>query len=220
MAEIIISDEFRTLCPEFRCTTIKATVKNTEYNSELWNEIESFSEKLKNRFDATSVKDIPAIAATRDAYRRCGKDPSRYRPSSEALCRRILKGMQLYQINTLVDIINLVSMHSAYPIGGFDHDKIQGDTLTLTVGKDTDEYIGIGRGPLNIAGLPVYKDSIGGIGTPTSDHERTKISLDTTSTFIIINSYEGGTGLQQATDMMKRLLEQYASGTDFLIKEY
>ena len=60
------------------------------------------------------------------AYKRLGKDPNRYRPSAEALRRRILRGLPLYKIDTLVDIVNLVSIRSGYSIGGFDADKIVG----------------------------------------------------------------------------------------------
>mgnify|MGYP000747919632 CR=1 FL=1 len=84
-----------------------------------------------------------------------------------------------YQIDTLVDLINLVSIRYGYSIGGFDADKIQGDTLVLGIGKSGEPYEGIGRGELNIEGMPVYRDAMGGIGTPTSDNERTKLEAGT-----------------------------------------
>lgn len=98
-------------------------------------------------------KDMTTIHATREAYKKCGKDPSRYRPSGEALCRRILRGISLYQIDTLVDLINLVSIRFGYSIGGFDADKIVGDALVLGIGKAGEPYEGIGRGELNIEGM-------------------------------------------------------------------
>ena len=128
---------------------------------------------------ADSIKQQPAIAATREAYRRLGKDPSRYRPSAEALRRRLLRGLELYKIDTLVDLINLVSLRTGYSIGGFDADKIQGTDLCLGVGRAGEPFEGIGRGTLNIEGLPVFRDAVGGIGTPTSDNERTKMDVGT-----------------------------------------
>ena len=86
-----------------------------------------------------------------------------------------MRGIPLYQIDTLVDLINLVSLRTGHSIGGFDTDKIQGTHLELGIGKAGEPFEGIGRGVLNIEGLPVYRDSFGGIGTPTSDHERTKM---------------------------------------------
>ena len=160
---------------------------------------------------------MPAIQATRQAYKQCGKDPSRYRPSSEALCRRLLRGIPLYQIDTLVDLINLASIYSGHSIGGFDRDKIQGDTLTLGIGRAGEPYEGIGRGPLNIEGMPVYRDALGGIGTPTSDHERTKLTLGTTRLLAIMNGYSGREGLAENMDYLVGLLQDYAAATDLHI---
>ena len=153
----------------------------------------------------------PAIAATREVYKRCGKDPSRYRPSAEALRRRLMRGIDLYQIDTLVDLINLVYLRTGYSIGGFDADKIQGINLELGVGRAEEPFEGIGRGVLNIEGLPVYRDAIGGIGTPTSDHERTKMDLGTQHILAIVNGYSGQEGLPEAAGMIQELLKKYAS---------
>lgn len=140
-----------------------------------------------------------------------GKDPNRYRPSSEALRRRILRELPLYKVDTLVDLINLVSIRSGYSIGGFDADKIAGGSLVLGVGREGEIYHGIGRGELNIAGLPVYRDAVGGVGTPTSDEERTKIGLDTTHLLMIINGYSGLEGLEAAGKYAVGLLSKYVS---------
>ena len=72
-----------------------------------------------------SIKQMPPIHATREAYKKFGKAPSRYRPAAEALLRRIVKGEELYKINTLADLVNLASIYTGYSIGGFDLDKIQ-----------------------------------------------------------------------------------------------
>lgn len=149
-----------------------------------------------------------------------GKDPNRYRPSAEALCRRIVRGLPLYQIDTLVDIINLVSIRTGYSIGGFDAHKIKGDTLTLGVGMPDEPYEGIGRGVLNIEGLPVYRDDEGGIGTPTSDHERTKIDIGTTSFLALINGYSGKEGLTEAVAYMQSLLREYANSDEGIVFYY
>jgi DNA/RNA-binding domain of Phe-tRNA-synthetase-like protein len=138
-----------------------------------------------------------------------GKDPNRYRPSSEALCRRIVRGIPIYRLNTLVDIINIVSISSGFSIGAFDHDKIQGQVI-LDIGRSEDQFEAIGRGLLNIEGLPVFRDEISGIGTPTSDCERTKITMDTNDILIIINAYSGTEGLTQCIDYCKYLLIKYS----------
>lgn len=213
MMHFIISDEIRKACPQFRGLAILADVHNTAYCEPLWQEIEHFTQEYRQRYTTESIKTMRPIQATREAYKRCGKDPSRYRPSAEALCRRILKGSPLYQIDTLVDLINVVSIASGYSIGGFDADKIEGDTLTLGIGRAGEPYEGIGRGELNIEGMPVYRDARGGIGTPTSDNERTKLTLQTTRLLTIINGYSGEDGLRETGDYMQELLRRYA-GSD------
>ncbi|SEW06130.1 B3/B4 domain-containing protein (DNA/RNA-binding domain of Phe-tRNA-synthetase) [Prevotella aff. ruminicola Tc2-24] len=188
---IFVSEEIASVCPEFVGAAVEAQVVNTSYSDELWQEIHAFEETFRRELTTESLKEIPSIAATRRIYKACGKDPSRYRPASEALIRRMLQGKELYQIDTLVDLINLASIAFGYSIGGFDADKFVGDTLTLGIGREGEPYEGIGRGMLNIAGLPVYRDALGGVGTPTSDNERTKITLGTTHLVVLINGYDG-----------------------------
>ena len=120
----------------------------------------------------------------------------------------------------MVDLINLVSIRYGYSIGGFDLDKVQGESLELGIGKKDEPYEGIGRGTLNIEGMPVYRDSVGGIGTPTSDNERTKLGLETTRLLTIIIGYCGKEGLQDAADYMIELLKTYADGSQFEIIEF
>lgn len=210
--QIIISEELRATCPDFVGAAVYADFVNSDYSAELWAEINGFVEQYCNSYDVSSIKKMPPIEATRQAYRRCGKDPSRYRPSSEALVRRVLQGKGLYHIDTAVDLVNLASIAYGYSIGGFDYDKISGDILTLGIGREGEPYEGIGRGLLNIAGLPVYRDAMGGIGTPTSDNERTKMSLSTTRMLAIVNGYGGDrTHVLACAAYLQELLHKYAS---------
>ena len=186
-----VSQEIERVCPKFVGACVDAMVVNTPYNETLWKEIEALSNKFRAELTTESLKEMTSIAATRRIYKACGKDPSRYRPASEALIRRVLQGKSLYQLNTLVDLVNLASIAFGYSIGGFDADKFAGDTLTLGIGREGEPYEGIGRGMLNIKGLPVYRDAVGGVGTPTSDNERTKISGDTCHLVVLINGYDG-----------------------------
>ncbi|AFJ09101.1 hypothetical protein PI172_1309 [Prevotella intermedia] len=208
--EIIVSNEIETVCPNFVGACVEARVKNSQYSQPLWDEINTLETKFKAKLTTETLKDISGIAATRRVYRACGKDPSRYRPASEALIRRVLQGKALYQIDTLVDLINLASMAFGYSIGGFDADKFVGNTLTLGIGKEGEPYEGIGRGMINIHGLPVYRDEIGGVGTPTSDHERTKITIDTTHLLVLINGYDGNeASVRQNAEFIQQLLQKF-----------
>lgn len=212
--KITVSEEIRKLCPDFVGAAVYAQVQNTKYNKELWAEINRFDAELKSTSCIEDIKNLPAIAAIREAYRRCGKDPGRYRPSAEALRRRLLRDIPLYQIDTLVDLINLVSLRTGYSIGGFDADKVVGDNIELGIGKADEPFEGIGRGVLNIHGLPLYRDAQGGIGTPTSDHERTKLTMHTTHLLALINGYSGHDGINEAAQMTIELLRHYAAADD------
>ena len=220
MFEIKVSQEIKDACPVFAGAAVYAAVKNTAYCEGLWKEINAFTEELTTTTQIEDIKHQPVIAATREAYKRCGKDPNRYRPSAEALRRRLLRGLELYQIDTLVDLINLVSLRTGHSIGGFDADEIQGTDLELGIGRAEELFEGIGRGMLNIEGLPVYRDRIGGIGTPTSDHERTKMKLETRHILAIVNGYNGQEGLKEAAEMILELLEKYASSTSGTIQYF
>lgn len=197
--------------PKFKVIKVEADVENCETTEELWNELLTEGNRLKELYPIESINKRPGILATRQAYKKLGKEPNRYRPSSEALCRRVVKGMELYRINALVDLINLLSMRSGYSIGGFDLDNIKGDSITLGVGKHEEEFEAIGRGPLNIEFLPIYRDEIGGIGTPTSDTERTKLSLSTNRLLMCINVYGEDMPIEECIDYATKLITQYAN---------
>ena len=211
MFHLTLFPELKLRCPETRGAASVATDTNTPYPEGLGQEKGAYPQPWRAWETADRNKQHPAIAATREAYRRLGKDPSRYRPSAEALRRRLLRGLELYRIDTLVDLINLVSLRTGYSIGGFDADKIQGTDLCLGVGRAGEPFEGIGRGTLNIEGLPVFRDAVGGIGTPTSDNERTKMDIGTRRILAIINGYDGDEQrLNEAAGMTQELLRKYA----------
>lgn len=201
---------------------MEAQVVNTAYCRELWQEIEALGNSYRAELTTESLKEMTSIAATRRVYKACGKDPSRYRPASEALIRRVLQGKELYQRDTLVDLVNLASIAFGYSIGGFDADKFVGDTLTLGVGREGEPYEGIGRGMINIHGLPVYRDAEGGVGTPTSDHERTKMTIDTRHLVVLINGYDGNEErVRKNAEYIQTLLQKYGQsdgGTYFIYR--
>lgn len=208
--KIIVSEEIQQVCPAFVGAAVEAQVTNSPYSQELWDEIHEWEQRFRRDLTTESLKELSGIAATRRVYKACGKDPSRYRPASEQLIRRMLQGKELYQIDTLVDLVNLASIVYGYSIGGFDADKMVGDTLTLGIGSEGEPYEGIGRGLLNIAGLPVYRDKQGGVGTPTSDNERTKMTLATTHLLVLINGYDGQEDrVRQNAEFIQQLVRQY-----------
>jgi DNA/RNA-binding domain of Phe-tRNA-synthetase-like protein len=207
---IEISNRIREACPHLALAIITCEVTNPETSAALWGELEDEIQRFRETYALEDINKRPTIAATRSISKSLGKDPNRYRPSAEALCRRIIRDIPIYKVSTLVDVINLVSIRSGFSIGGFDADLIQGD-VKLDAGTVSDDFEAIGRGKLNVEGLPLYKDQVGGIGTPTSDNERTKLSPDTTQLLVVINGYSGEYGLLEAANHCIQLLKKYAA---------
>ncbi len=206
--ELTIGDEIKSFAPEYSVSIITAEITNTESDEKLWLLIDNELKSFENRIKIEDISKLPGIYEMRQLYKNTGKDPNRYRPSSEALCRRIVNKKGLYKINTLVDIINYVSIVSGFSIGGFDYEKVMGN-VSLGIGKEGEQFEAIGRGLLNIEGLPVYRDEEGCIGTPTSDEERTKLSMETKKVLIIIHSPVGNERLVPTRNLIIQLMRTY-----------
>jgi DNA/RNA-binding domain of Phe-tRNA-synthetase-like protein len=219
MNPITIEAEIYAAAPSYAGCVVECSVLNSAHAPLLWEEITLDTTRIRSRYVVGEVNKLPGIFEMRQLYKKLGKDPNRYRPSAEALCRRILLGKELYQINTLVDLINLVCIRTGFSIGGFDADKVQGN-LSIGVGQALEPFQAIGRGQLNIQGLPVYRDALGAIGTPTSDVERTMLSLETSRLLMVIHSAGGIQGLDEAVELSQRLLLQYAYASDFSIQRF
>lgn len=177
-------------------------------------QIKAELEVLSQQMELAQIHQLPEIGATRRAYKACGKDPSRYRPSAEALLRRVIQGKGLYQINNLVDALNLLSVQTGFSIGGFDASKISG-AVHLGLGHEDEPYAAIGRGQLNIARLPVLRDELGPFGTPTSDSVRTSVTASCQDLLLVIYAFEGDAHLPDALQKADQLFEQFASARSF-----
>lgn len=217
MLKITVSDELAVKVPKLQLACIECDVNMQSVNEKLWNEIQQKLVEISSKMQVDEISSIPAISASRKAYKACGKDPARYRLSAEALLRRVVNRGEIYQINNVVDALNLVSISTGFSIGGYDAVKIKGDVV-FGIGREGEPYIGIGRGELNIEGMPVFRDENGAFGTPTSDSERTSVSMETKRFLMIIIDYAATPLLDEATILAKDLLVQYAGAVNFEIK--
>lgn len=217
MKNIIFSDKIKNAAPSLTVLAIEAFVKNQPTSDALWNEIGKEAVFLKEKYQLQEINKRKGIAATRTAYKTLGKEPNRYRPSAEALCRRIINGKGIYRLTTLIDAINLISIITGYSIGGFDYDKIDGDILTLDAGHHNEPFNAIGRGLLNIEGLPVYRDNTGGIGTPTSDEERTKLTESTRHLLMLVNIYGEDMSVEDTKKLIIETLQKHAFLSDYSV---
>ena len=217
MKDIRISAELAEKCPLLHLLCIEAEVAVAESDAALLTETESCIRQLAATLRIEDISRLPAIAASRRAYKACGKDPARYRLSAEALLRRVVIGKGLYQINNVVDQLNLVSITTGFSIGGYDADRING-SVEFGIGHRDEPYTGLGRGALNIEGMPVFRDQEGAFGTPTSDSERTGVTATTRRFLMIIINYAGEAGLAEAGSLATRLLNDYCSAKN--IEQY
>lgn len=212
MKNFAIEPGLKQACPNIQLSCISCGVTIQGKLTDLWKLIDQKCDELSSTLKTEDIRHNRAIAAAREAYKACGKDPARYRLSAEALMRRVVSGKGLYQINNVVDLLNLVSFSTGFSIGGYDEFKIVGD-IRMGIGKADEPYLGLGRGELNIDGMPVFRDEKGAFGTSTSDSERTGVTDGTNRFLMVIVSYNGDQGLQEATDMAIEYLTNFAAGT-------
>ncbi len=140
---------------------------------------EDFELEVKRAAQSVRTGGVGDPAAARALYRRFGIDPTRVRPSSEALLRRLKKGESLPRINSLVDVANALSVQLQVPVGLYDLGKVGGDELVIRLGAEGESYTGIGKERVNVAGRICVADAEGPCGNPSSDSARTMITTDT-----------------------------------------
>lgn len=211
MIDIKISEKLKEKCPVLAIGCIEVTVVVEAGKEELWRIINNTCDEIQSKYQQEDVLKIKNIDNSRKAYKALGKDPSRYRLSSESLLKRIVKGNGLYKVNNVVDINNLISLISALSVGTYDLDKVN-SFIEFTVGSEGDYYEGIGRGLINLENLPVFKDENGYFGSTTSDSTRAMITEDTKHILMNIISFGGDEELEEYILKGKKLIESYGSG--------
>lgn len=218
MLNIKIDPQMKSLWPDSVLACVQCKVQVHESQQELLDEIEAFSGHLQATVE--KVPDLPKrekIADTRSAYKAFGKEPSRYRNSAEAMCRRIVQGKGLYQINNVVECNNLFSIRTGYSLGAYDVTKIQGD-ITWMVAPEGAHYQGIGKDQINVEFLPVFTDDQGPFGNPTSDSVRTRITEKAEEILMVIFGFSGTENLTEDMQTLAALLEKYCGARDIELK--
>ncbi len=151
----------------------------------VWAAIAAVGARLRAEHAGQPPGAIAGLQEARSLYNRFGMEPTRYRPSSEALLRRVLQGKDLYRINNAVDACNLASLEFLLPIGMYDRDRVVGDVV-LRTGREGEGYPGIRKGRVNLAGRLGLFDADGAFGSPTSDSARTCVTGTTTRILAVI----------------------------------
>jgi DNA/RNA-binding domain of Phe-tRNA-synthetase-like protein len=217
-SQINFLPEISEAFPGLKLGCLLSPVIVEDSSEELVQMMEEEIESLSSQLDAEKIREMAPVKALKKSYKILGKDPNRYRPAAESLLRRVSKGNGLYHVNNVVDCLNLVSVKTGFSICGYDLNRINGD-VSLGKGQPGEPYEGIGRGELNIENLPVFRDTSGAFGTPTSDSSRTLIDAETQSVLMIIPSFDGDEeGLEGATSMLSDVLKQYVRNSSPKIK--
>lgn len=213
MLTLTIDPGLKHKCPRTALGFLTARVTTRDTAPELLAEMRLREREILKLPEPRAVLESPKILATRAGYKALGKDPARYRGSAEALLRRILSGKEFPKINTVVDIINLVSVESRLPIGLYDLAHVKGN-IVFRGGLAGETYKGIGKYDLNLEGLPIFCDGEGPHGSPTSDSERTMVTPATEQVAAILVSFGGEEGLESSCRRMSDLLAKYAEGRE------
>lgn len=197
------------------------TFKNTAHSDSLWHErLDPLIDEIANRDNLEALRDNPAIQATKAGYKHVGKDPSRYRPSSDSLWRRVIKGKGLYAVNTLVDLNNELSLRLHLPLGSYDLDHLVAP-LAYTVAPAGATYPGIGKAAIDLANGLVLKDANGFFGSPTADSTRAMITEDTTHALVIVyafGEFDAPKIQAMVTDRCQTYLEDCTVAEQFVVK--
>jgi DNA/RNA-binding domain of Phe-tRNA-synthetase-like protein len=164
-----------------RCEVDVDIVALELYELEVTPPRDDFELEVKRATQAVRSGTIGPLDRARELYRRFGVDPTKVRPSSEALARRIKKGDPLPRINSLVDVANALSVQLQVPVGLYDLGRVKGEELVIRLGADGESYEGIGKERVNVAGRLCVADADGPCGNPSADSARTMISTATES---------------------------------------
>src|SRR5437870_8112084 len=175
---VTIDAKLKAKCPRAALGCVTAHVKAGASPAELLQEMKMRENEIQKLPFPRGVLESMQVETARKAYKALGKDPARYRGSTEALLRRVVAGKGLPQVNAVVDVVNLVSVESRLPIGLYDLARVTGE-IVLRVGRASETYKGIGKYDLNLEGLPIFCDATGPHGSPTSDSERTMVTAAT-----------------------------------------
>ena len=186
--KITIKKEISNVLPNFNVYGFTMDVK-VEDSTIIDDKIKELEQSINENYVLEQVLQIPSIKNARDSYKKLGKDPSRYRLACESLFRRLVKGNGLYRVNNVVDAGNVLSIELAKSTAVLDYDKLQGD-IHIRIGTNDDIYYGIGRGLINVSNIPLYVDEVSPFGSPTSDTDRTSITMDTKKILLMVICFD------------------------------
>ncbi len=209
---IEIDKQLFSVYPEIRLGLLRFHADVKEPDNDFWaymnNEI---LPKVRNDIEGKGWSEISGIRGSRAAYKAFGRNPGRYRVSSEALIRRIRRGDELYHVNSVVDVNNMISVESGLSVGSYDLDHIYG-AITLRKAENGEGYTGIGKDFLDMENMIVLADDEGIFGSTMSDSTRAMVTENTKEILVVIYCFENDIDLQTLLSSAKDAFRKFADG--------
>jgi len=169
--------------------------------------------QVRQAIEGKEWSEIPVIRGSRAAYKAFGRNPGRYRVSSEALIRRVRRGDELYHINSVVDVNNLLSVKSGLSVGSYDLAKLCG-AVTLRKAEAGEGYTGIGKDFIDMENMLVLADDQGIFGSSMSDSTRAMVTESTRRVLVVVYCFENDIDLPALLEAGKKAFADFAGVQD------
>ena len=210
MINISIDNKLKDTYSEIRLGCIHFSVEVKPSSDDFWGHMNTeVLPKVRSDIEGKEWSEIPGVRGSRAAYKAFGRNPGRYRVSSESLLRRVRREDELYQIHSVVDVNNLVSVTSGLSVGSYDLSHINGD-IVLRKAESGEGYEGIGKEFLDMENMLVLADDDGIFGSSMSDSTRAMVEESATDILVVIYCFEDSIDLKDLLSHGKQAFEQFA----------
>ena len=208
--EVKIDKKLYEVYSDIRLGLLRFNAEVKESDNGFWEYMNNLVQpQIKNEIDGKEWNNIPGVKGSRAAYKAFGRNPGRYRVSSEALLRRVRRGDDLYRINSVVDVNNLISIESGLSVGSYDLAHIQG-TITLRKAEKGEGYTGIGKEFLDMENMLALADDEGIFGSSMSDSTRAMVTEQTKDVLVVIYCFENNIDLPALMEKAQADFQKFA----------
>lgn len=212
--EIGIDERLFAVYPQIRLGLMRFHADVHESDPQFWAYMsDEVLPRIRSAVEGKEWSEIPGIRGSRAAYRAFGRNPGRYRVSSEALIRRVRRGDDLYHINSVVDVNNLISLESGLSVGSYDLENIHG-AITLRKAGQGEGYTGIGKDFLDMENMLVLADDEGIFGSSMSDSTRAMVTENAKDILVVVYCFENDIDLPALLAGGVQAFERFASVSD------
>lgn len=214
--KIKIDDQLYSVYPDIRLGLLQFQADVKESDKNFWKCMNhTVLPQVQKTIEGKQWNEIPGVKGSRAAYKAFGRNPGRYRVSSEALLRRVRRGDALYTINSVVDVNNLLSIESGLSVGSYDLDQVHG-TITFRKAEKGEGYTGIGKDFLDMENMLVLADEEGIFGSSMSDSTRAMVKEQTKNVLLVLYCFEKDIDLLALLEKAQVYFQRFADAKDFV----